>query len=486
MNILELKNRVLFLIIGLLTYCVGTGARQHIEVSAFYYHLYDMSRIQQSVSQDYTANPIQVRIIHTFDTPISMAELTFPKIGNGIAAMMPSLIYANMRVKEGNLWKSTSPSDFGSQDNKNVMISKIAYSYAPGNDGSWGASALCGENHYSPSLYTQSDKGNWYAISTTREDSVDVDFNIDPSLFYVLTSIHSEKDDMDKVHMTILPKQKPADFYLFYRPAFKLLQNHEGNHVNVNFLFENINDSLCVLNDSTFDIQYYQNDSVAKVRLTYLMERIKCIQKITNNKLPFNINFVLNSQNVMAFIGDDKKNDTWEFSMVKNDTLTNSTYIFVNHSMFYTQTLLHEMLHSVFPEHEADSFSDYFFRESITEYVASYLFNKSNNCGEDIFIKHKNEVDKYYKSDKQIRQNLKANVEVVIGAEKEKSTYWIYYDYLSMRLHNYGVKSGNEEKFCKDLVDYLMSCSSQKPTFKALANYMKLRGYRGVESIWNI
>ena len=86
-------------------------------------------------------------------------------------------------------WHQAGYRDFGDPLNRE-RIQETAYSYCPGNDGIIGDWGLSGKNHYAPALYTQSEKGNWYVVPTAGKDrdTIEVFFNIDPSLFYVRTS----------------------------------------------------------------------------------------------------------------------------------------------------------------------------------------------------------------------------------------------------------------------------------------------------------
>ena len=119
-------------------------------------------------------------------------------------------------------WHQAGYRNFGDPLNRE-RIQETAYSYCPGNDGTIGGWGLSGKNHYAPALYTQSEKGNWYVVPTAgkNRDTIEVFFNIDPSLFYVRTSTPVTVDQEGKLHLMLLPDDGIADFYLFYFPAYR-------------------------------------------------------------------------------------------------------------------------------------------------------------------------------------------------------------------------------------------------------------------------
>lgn len=92
-------------------------------------------------------------------------------------------------------WHQAGYRNFGDLLNRE-RIQETAYSYCPGYDGTIGGWGLSGKNHYAPALYTQSEKENWYVVPTAGKDrdTIEVSFNIDPSLFYVRTSTPATVD----------------------------------------------------------------------------------------------------------------------------------------------------------------------------------------------------------------------------------------------------------------------------------------------------
>lgn len=471
----------LFAVVAFFACVLPVSAKQRIEVSAFYMHPLDMSKFDV-ITEDYTMHHIQLRIVHTFDAEVSMADYAFPQIGNGLALSLPNLVFANMRVKNDTGWHKVSPFDFGKEENRKRIFHKIAYSYSPANDGSFGVAALCNKNHVAPALYTQSDKGNWYAVSKERKDTIEVFFNIDPSLFYVRTSKCPSFDDMGKASLTILPGEKIPDFYLFYLPAYKhFVDVDEEKGRKLDFLFENIEDEKCVLSESEYVVKYYPNDSVAKERLSYLKQMSSGIDEFARkNIIPQNLHVVLSSQAIASFTGE--KIDTTVFSMANKEEQTKYAILLVDRSMFYNQTLIHELLHTCFPTTANNSFNDYFFRESVTEYIASYIYETLIDTVK-VFNSHKNLVDKYYQSTNQIKQIFKKNAGIFVDSDPANSSFWIYYDFFPMRLHSYALKGEYDEKtFVKDLINYMIVTES--PSFNHFSTCMKEKGYKNIDKVW--
>lgn len=105
---MNIQKSFSYILAFLFVISVNIYAKQYIEISAFYFHPSDMMKIERP-GNDYTINPLQIRIAHHFDKDVSMADLTFPLIGNGLAAMAPDLIFSNMRIKDKTGWKSVIP-----------------------------------------------------------------------------------------------------------------------------------------------------------------------------------------------------------------------------------------------------------------------------------------------------------------------------------------------------------------------------------------
>lgn len=458
---------------------VNIYAKQYIEISAFYFHPSDMMKIERP-GKDYTINPLQIRIAHHFDKDVSMADLTFPLIGNGLAAMAPDLIFSNMRIKDKSGWKSVIHSDFGQEGNRHITFNKITYSYSPGYDGAFGANLLCNSNHCTPALYTQSNKGNWYLISKVPKDTIDIFFNIDPSAFYIRTNRPAMTDEMGKLHMTIYPQEECADFYIFYMPAYKHITDIV-DEISIDFLFENIDDAKCEMTNDNYNVEYYPTDSVANAKFKYLKNSIRHIkQVIGNNAFKKNMNIVLSSQYI-SMTGGTIEQTAAAFSLAK--TSKDYALLLIDHSMFHTQTLTHEILHTCFPyNYEAGTFEDNFFKESIIEYIASFIFNKTSDST-DVFAIHEENIRRYYKSESQVKKILSNNSDNYVCEDQSNSTFWIYYDLFPIRLHQYAFRY-NEEKFCKDVIEYIKQTGSQKRTFASFNVYLKEKGYKKAENIW--
>ena len=61
----------------------------------------------------------------------------------------------------------------------------------------------------------------WFRLRAKTVIPIEVFFNIDPSLLYVRTSTPVTVDQEGKLHLTLLPDDGIADFYLFYLPAYR-------------------------------------------------------------------------------------------------------------------------------------------------------------------------------------------------------------------------------------------------------------------------
>lgn len=486
---MSIQNICKLLVVMLVAFCHSQilFSKEHIEVSAFYIHPSDFRQLEPT-PKDYTPNCVQVRVIHTFDKNVSLADYHFPKIGSGLAEMASDmLIFANMRINTGNGWKTVSCKDFGKEENRNRTFRQIAYSYTPGNDCAIGSNGLTNDNHIAPALYTQSSKGNWHVIpkDKIKSDTLDIYFNIDPSLFYLRTNKPAQEDDMGRYHLTVTPQDNLTDFYLFYLPSYKHLLKNIGTEGNkLDFLFENVNDSLCVMNEQKVEVCYYPNDSVAKERFDYATTTVnKIADHIGWNHIPKGLRIVLSSQAINMSNGNEQQKAV--FSLANTDKLSNYGLLLFDHSMFYGKTLTHELLHTCFPSMIGDksNTNDNFFKESVVEYIASYIYQNMNDT-KDVFGEHQRIVDKYFKSRRLLKEILSGEHCVAVSSDDKSNTFWIYYDYFPLRMHNYAKSQGGDMKLYKNLVDYLTLTNPADYTFSSLSSFLKSRGYKGVEKMW--
>lgn len=462
--------------------CTSLFAKQHIKVSAFYLHPTELEK-RDTLPADYTMHMVQLRMEHSFDTPMSMAELCFPETGNGPLAGDIGISYPNMRVLTDNGWQAALPTDFGMEENRNRLITKIAYSYMPIIDGALSLDALRNKNHYASAIYTQSTKSNWYAQTKHLTDSIDFFFDIDPSLFFVRTSRNSVADDMGKLHYTLQPAENPLEFYVFYRLEYENFQTTLADgKISLDFLFENVDDSRCTLTDSTYHVALYPNDSVARSRMARLEQTYRAIIDLVGeeSEFPHDVTIVLSSQTVHMMFNGPKV----MFGMAMRKNGEPYAAILLDHSMFYSKTLPHEIIHTCFPDFECHGFEGVFFKESIVDYVASWL--SLNRLGEDsVFVKHQAEVAKKMVSTKQTRQLVAAtNGDIIIsGNDEGLDNNWVFYDFFPLQLHTYALRY-DETTFVSDVVAYMKANPGGKPTFRTFTAYMKGKGYKDIEKIW--
>lgn len=462
---------------------IGANAnKRFIEISAFYLHPTDMMKMESQI-MNYSTNPIQLRVVDSFEKDVNMGDYSFQTIGNGLAAMCPDLIFKNMCVKTtGGVWKNVNYTDFGPKSCMKETISQITYLYSPGNDGSFGPNSLRNDNHYTPAIYTQYEKGNWYMKSLNANDTIDVFFNVDPLLFYVRSNYLLKTNDFEKTHVTIYPNDEELDFYILYRPAYLHLSNSLGKDKKVDFLFENINDSLCCI--EPYKVDYYPTDSVANNRYHALLKNINYIvYNLGNDYFPQNMNIILNSQRTYM-IGGRQKDNKVVFSLSRQRKMDSYGLVLVDHSALSSQTLIHELLHLGVPQITATTPQLFFFRESIIEYVASYLYSRTHRCSSDIFVEYEMELKKHDMSFPYIKSVL-SNDGNTVRPNSTESTYWIYYIYFPVQLHNYAKVKCDELRFVIDVMDYVRNTSPNDLSLTSFSEHMKKRNYKNIEKIWN-
>ena len=84
---------------------------------------------------------------------------------------------------------------------------------------------------------------------------------------------------------------------------------------------------------------------------------------------------------------------------------------------------------------------------------------------------------------KLIKQIFKKSAGIFVDSDPANSSFWIYYDFFPMRLHNYALKGEYDEKtFVRDLINYMIVTES--PSFNHFSTCMKEKGYKNIDKVW--
>lgn len=318
--------------------------------------------------------------------------------------------------------------------------------------------------------------------SDKENDTIDVFFNIDPLSFYIRTNYLGEVDDMGRLHDTIYPNEEDLDFYIFYKPAYQHFSKQINNGRNLDFLFENVNDSLCSM--EPYNLEYYPTDNVARNRYDTVLKALNTVEDVFGtNFFPKEMKIVVNSQkNYM--IGGTSTDNRVVFSMSRLQPKDLYGIVLLDHSALSSQTLIHELLHTGVPHISATNPQLFFFRESIIEYVASYLYNKEIDNSKDVFLDYEKEINKFSKKPSDIKLLL-SNNQNSVSSDFKNSSFWVYYLYFPVQLYNYAKEKYDESKFITDMMEYIKGTPSDDLSLTSFSKFMKKKGYKNIEKNWN-
>ena len=172
-------------------------------------------------------------------------------------------------------------------------------------------------------------------------------------------------------------------------------------------------------------------------------------------------------------------------SLSANFSLKLDSVLLMDQEMFYQHTLLHEMLHFVIGNQQTyqKDISNQelnFFTESVTEYLAKYLFGK--------YIVHKNMfVDSIehcpinWTMLKKAKRSIRANNSVSVGTKNSNeaaNTAWVYYDLLPILIHQLAASNQvDEKKFAQSIYYYVRRSDKQQQSLQHFFSYLKEQGY---------
>lgn len=482
MNLLSknISRNLLGFFMVLFLYPSQVSAIQQIKISAFWFCPSEMSKYE-SLPASYTMHPLQIRIEHSFDSLISMADLRFEKYGSGFLTSLPELIFPNMRVLTSNGWLKVSVKDFGCENSRDKLIKKIAYSYNPVIRGSFSVNALCADNHFSPAIYTDYKTENWYAKSL-KKDSIAFYFDMDPSEFLIRLNKLPVYDDMHKIHYVVTPDSDPLDFYAFYALSYiNKSKSITNRNVNIDLIYENIDDKKSTYNDSIYDVVNYSDDKMANGCMERICAVVDTLSGI-NIKMPENLTCIVNSQMSRMNLDTTERKIVWGFC--KSDRKQSYGLVAIDHSMLYTKDLIHEILHACIDSIDKQGFETNFFAEAIIEYLASFV--EMYYFGTDsVFLQHQLQLDRYDYSVRNVKRLLAIDDgnNIVDGTDGGNDTSWIYYDLLPVRLHSY-CKKYNEKDFFSAVIEYMTKTAKKDISFRTFNSYMKSKGFYNVQSVW--
>lgn len=270
------------------------------------------------------------------------------------------------------------------------------------------------------------------------------------------------------------------DFALFYRPVY---QEREVHYKGINIRFIEMNRPLAIqILDKIHPNPNRKNDDVNTNQISSLEQLEKAIGAIEevieiDNNNDTNIDLVKTGLNITLIAGQKNDEDTLKARI----SLSRDNYLLLDNDMFYSHTLIHELLHHIFPPiiNESSPQESFFYNESIIEYLAKYLYG-TFVVGEDLFMEEQalfNE-ERYQAAKEAIEKNINNSITFESSNKETLDTAEVYYKILPYLLHQIALQSGKQEnEFVKVLIHYIQNNNDKDTSFQNLCSYLRRNGF---------
>lgn len=463
--------------------------QQRVLLSPFYS---DFATLTDSVPNGWSLSPyIQLGVKVDFPretTLLSLKQYQFENSSYFSAVLRPfmpvTLQYGQLKWNDLDLtnWNTL---EIGTQELQYIETKRERFSLSY-NDCSFIAGTLVNNSGIPSFSYIHYEGwGTLFPTNPERSDTTTYILHVNPSLFYLLTD-KGLVDLYNTRNITVLPHEKFPSLFLFYRPVYEH-KTIEYKGMTVTLLVENemlaarlyhklLPDKIdkSFAKDSLPAIDSTPDDSV-------IYRALKAIDSLASFSKDGqkHIAIAKTGLNVKVTMGRRENPD----SLSARFSLTLDSVLLVDREMFYQHTLLHELLHFVIGNQQIrkdlSTQEINFFTESITEYLAKYLFGK--------YIAHKNmfaEEDCPLNSTmlKKAKSSIQASNSVSVGTKdsgETTNTAWVYYDLLPILLHQLGVSSQVDEKvFAKAVYNYVKGNDEQTQSLRHFLSYLKEQGFR--------
>lgn len=328
--------------------------------------------------------------------------------------------------------------------------------------------------------------GSLFPRDVNRKDSLEIIFDVNPSLFYLLTD-NNDVDLYGSKSVVLSYKDPIPSFYLFYRPVYdeKYIQ-HNGMNIRIieenEALVEKLVDRICPevfikKKDSVSE----KTDATTKIDTEEQIKRslnaISEILNIDNEKHP-RINIVKTGLHSESRMGKKDKEEVFRF----NFSLCRGNNMLIDSHYFYSHTLTHEMLHMFIPgiggeSSENISPQEYnFLNESLIEYLARLVYGKYITKT-DLFLDEEKKFNKERIRDAKNAIMNSKNIEVHPG--DKMTTSEVFYDILPYLVHKMALKTGkNELDFAKALILYMQTYEKNRISLKTLFSFLRSKGFK--------
>lgn len=481
---------ILFVEICIFLLPLSLWGQQRVVISPFYS---DFATLTDSLPKGWSLSPyIQLGVKVEFPQETTLSSLKQYQFENSsyfssvLRPFIPiTLQYGQIRWNNLNLtnWNTL---EIGEQERQYIEAKRGRFSLSY-NDCSFIAGTLVNSSGISSFSYIYYEGwGTLFPTNTQRKDTTTYILHVNPSLFYLLTD-KGLIDLYTTENIIVPPNEKFPSLFLFYRPVYEH-KTIEYKGMTVTLLAENemLAARLHHKISPTTVGKSFDKGSLTKIDSipadSVIYRALKAIDSFASfsKEPPKNIAIAKTGLNFRAFMGEREKQD----SLYSRFSLTLDSVLLVDHEMYYQHTLLHELLHFVIGNQQirpknlsAQEIS--FFAESITEYLAKYLFGK--------YIAHKNMfADSIEHSPinstmlKRAKRSIQANNSVSVGtkdSDEEANTAWVYYDLLPILLHQLAVSSKvDEEVFAKAIYSYVKRSDKQPQSLAHFFSYLQKQG----------
>lgn len=456
----------IFLIISFFT-PITISAQEKITVSAFYSYEHFLDKDNVIDSTWSIGTPLQIRVDQEWETPQDKKYVLDTYFW--IADLAPFLFYNNLHVETESGTKTMTARDFNDMEMKNDRLKRLSYSYNS-------VTTRFANTDYLQAFYAMPIMQKWYATSEGINDSVNITFNVDTTLFYIRANKQLRLNEHRQYSLRVRPEDEMPSFYLFYLPAYKHLRFTADNH-RVDVLFNRVGKSQ--KRSLYLDISKQVPENL-QPRLTEVL----CKLDTLFGNGPKNIDFVLAPQDQYGN-GSDSKSKPVKFSRVHYYG-GDYALVLMHQDWFENNTMVHELIHAFVSNAEINDFNTFagnMIGESLVEYLSVYMSQTMLGDEADYYKKKLKTVSKKNLDDTRILSLLSTinKISVSLGEDHSQDTGWIYYDLIPLRMHEYAQSTGREGEFARAVADYLVSVKQHKVfSLDGYAQFMIDRGFAGV------
>ena len=465
-------------------------AQLQVTVSPFYS---DFTLITDSLPSGWTPSLfIQVSVDVTFPPHTSLDELREYKFEKYpmYHELLWKFVPVQLRYGEQH-WDNLSLLDWNkppinAQDKEEIQRGEhrfhLRYNYP-----SFIGGTMMNQNNIPSISYIHNEDWESLFPRAHQRDSVEVIFNVNSSLFELLVDAKGV-NLYGKKSIVISPKNTAPSFYLFYRPVY---QKKEIQHsdIAISLIEEDTNLVKKIVGRIAPHLLSQGNTSNGEIltdgSIKLLTNSMIAIERLLKG-IPHQfsqVKIVKSGLNIGLRMGEKGKESYFRAKF----SLQRGGFLILDNQMYNSHTLIHELLHLFLPsiicrQHKGkqSTYEEFFFNESIIEYLAKYLYGKEIVVG-DMFLCEKRRLNAARL--KEARKKLLSYNGIGVEPEDSEtltlSTSEIYYDILPCLLHQMALQTGKSEyTFAQALVFYIQDYHENQASAKHLFSYLRRQGFK--------